>query len=224
MAVSPVSGNSGNGQVGTGSSAADLSESFMQLLIAQMQNQDPTNPMDNNQLTSQLAQFNTAAGVEKLNTSVTAVAWMMSTMQEMNAVNWVGRDVMIKGDPKVTWGADGTRSMDGELSFHQQGEADKVTVTFTDEAGNAYTAELKDTKTGVNNFSLDDLENFQPSEPEAGVEYKVTYSATNEGGDDPVFTGLIKDKVEGVSMTQEGAVLHLASGETTTISDVFLLQ
>lgn len=65
MTVSTVNDTSGNTSTyGTGSSAADLSEQFMKLLVAQMQNQDPTNPMDNNQLTSQLAQFNTAAGVE----------------------------------------------------------------------------------------------------------------------------------------------------------------
>ena len=70
MAVSSVNNNNGGTGYGTGNSAADLSEQFMQLLVAQMQNQDPTNPMDNNQLTSQLAQFNTAAGVEKLNSNV----------------------------------------------------------------------------------------------------------------------------------------------------------
>jgi flagellar basal-body rod modification protein FlgD len=228
MAVSSVNNNGAGSGYGTGNSAADLSESFMQLLVAQMQNQDPTNPMDNNQLTSQLAQFNTAAGVEKLNSSVMAVAYMMNSMQEMSAASWVGRDVMIEGEPKVTWGAGSTLGEDAEteLNFHQDGEAEKVTVTFTDEAGKAYTAELKDTKKGVNKFSLDDLENFQPSAPEDGVEYKVTFSASakGEGAEAPKITGLIKDSVEGVSMTADGAVLHLKSGETTTIGDVFLLQ
>ncbi|HEY3590791.1 MAG TPA: flagellar hook capping FlgD N-terminal domain-containing protein [Buttiauxella sp.] len=228
MAVSPINGADSGTGYGTGTSAGDLSASFMQLLIAQMQNQDPTNPMDNNQLTSQLAQFNTAAGVETLNKTVYAVGVMMGSMQEMSAASWVGRDVMIEGEPKVTWGASSKADADveTELSFHQDGEAEKVTVTFTDESGKAYTAELKDTKKGVNKFSLGDLENFQPSAPEDGVEYKVTFSASakGEGAEAPKMTGLIKDSVEGVSMTAEGAVLHLKSGETTTIGDIFLLQ
>ncbi len=52
MAVSSINNNSGAGGTGTGSSAADLSNQFMTLLVAQMKNPDPTNPMDNNQLTS----------------------------------------------------------------------------------------------------------------------------------------------------------------------------
>lgn len=52
MAVSSVNNDSRNGDTGAGNSAADLSDQFMKLLVAQMQNQDPTNPMDNNQLTS----------------------------------------------------------------------------------------------------------------------------------------------------------------------------
>ena len=81
MTVSTVNDTSGNASTyGTGSSAADLSEQFMKLLVAQMQNQDPTNPMDNNQLTSQLAQFNTAAGVEKLNASVGNVQALMAQL------------------------------------------------------------------------------------------------------------------------------------------------
>ena len=43
---------------------------FLKLLVAQMQNQDPLNPMDNAQVTSQMAQINTVNGIEKLNTTV----------------------------------------------------------------------------------------------------------------------------------------------------------
>ncbi len=48
----------------------DLSNSFLTLLVAQLKNQDPTNPMQNNELTSQLAQINTVQGIEKLNTTL----------------------------------------------------------------------------------------------------------------------------------------------------------
>lgn len=48
----------------TGSNAADLQSSFLTLLVAQLKNQDPTNPMENNELTSQLAQISTVSGIE----------------------------------------------------------------------------------------------------------------------------------------------------------------
>lgn len=96
----PAGGGSGN--LGTGSNIDDITNSFMQLLVAQMQNQDPTNPMDNNQLTSQLAQFNTAAGVRDLNTELDQVGGLIYNMQQMNAAQWVGRKVYIEGDNSVS--------------------------------------------------------------------------------------------------------------------------
>ena len=47
----------------TGSNAADLQSSFLTLLVAQLKT-DPTNPMENNELTSQLAQISTVSGIE----------------------------------------------------------------------------------------------------------------------------------------------------------------
>lgn len=224
MAVSSVNNSSNNSQVGMGSSAGELSDSFMKMLVAQMQNQDPTNPMDNNQLTSQLAQFNTAAGIENLNKNVVSVGMMLASMQDMSSASWVGRDVMIKGDAEVTWGTENEINSKEDLNFNLSSDADKVTVTFTDETGEAYTADLKNGKAGINKFSMDDLENFQPSEPKTGTEYTVTYTASNGEGEAPTVIGLIKDNVEGVSMGELGAVLHLKGGGTVSIGDLFLIQ
>lgn len=58
----------------TGSNAADLQSSFLTLLVAQLKNQDPTNPMENNELTSQLAQISTVSGIEKLNTTLGSIS------------------------------------------------------------------------------------------------------------------------------------------------------
>ena len=49
----------------------DAGERFLKLLMTQIQNQDPLNPMDNAQMTTQMAQINTVAGIEKLNDSMT---------------------------------------------------------------------------------------------------------------------------------------------------------
>lgn len=125
-------------------------------------------------------------------------------MQEMGATSWVGREVMIAGDAKVTWGSAAEPYADAgkELNFNLSGDAETVTVTLTNDNGESYSAELKDAKPGVNKFSLSDLENFKPSPPPAGSEYTVTYSASNAGGEAPTVTGLTLDKVESVSFDQ----------------------
>jgi len=66
-------------------SSGEMSDRFMKLLVTQMQNQDPLNPLDNAQVTSQMAQINTVSGIEKLNQSITAMSQLMS--DKLGALN-----------------------------------------------------------------------------------------------------------------------------------------
>ena len=77
-----------------GNSSQELQDNFLTLLIAQMKNQDPTNPMDNSQLTSQLAQINTLAGIERLNTTLNVVSGQIDDSMSVNASNMIGKGVM----------------------------------------------------------------------------------------------------------------------------------
>lgn len=225
MSVSPVMNNSNtnvNKMAGTGSSAADLTQSFMTLLVAQMKNQDPTSPMDNNQLTSQLAQFNTAAGVEKLNTTLEGVGTIVNSMQQMNASQWVGRDVFVEGDSVVATAPGANK----DLAFNLDSGASKVTVTLTDQSGAVYTGEVDSPKTGVNKLTLDDLTNFQPADPTGNASsiFKVAYTATNDNGSTPKITALKKCKVDSVSFTNGGANLQLGVNGSVAIGKVYLIE
>jgi flagellar basal-body rod modification protein FlgD len=235
MAVSSINNNSGTGGTGTGSSAADLSNQFMTLLVAQMKNQDPTNPMDNNQLTSQLAQFNMAAGVEKLNSSVAGVQAMMVQLGSMSASSWVGRSVLIEGEAKVSFGRPGMGiHQEGvepepvasdDFQFVLVGDAATVTVTLTDSDGNAYTAELKNVKSGMNKYNLDDLENFKPEPgPSRDREYTLSFEASNPEGENPEVIGLVQDQVQGVTMDPSGPILHLLNNDPIGMNKVFVIQ
>lgn len=233
MAVSSINNNSGTGGTGTGNSAADLSNQFMTLLVAQMKNQDPTNPMDNNQLTSQLAQFNMAAGVEKLNTSVAGVQAMMVQLGSMSASSWVGRSVLIEGEAKVSFGEGGigihqvgVEQPGGSDDFHfvLSGDAETVTVHLEDSEGNGYTAELKNVKSGMNTFNLDDLEEFKPGTPPADREYTISFEASNPEGDKPEIFGLVQELVQGVTMDPNGPILHLQDHDPIRMGDVWVIQ
>ena len=63
--------NTDTGLVDGADSADGTEDRFLKLLVAQMRNQDPLNPMDNAQVTSQLAQISTVRGIESLNKSMT---------------------------------------------------------------------------------------------------------------------------------------------------------
>jgi flagellar basal-body rod modification protein FlgD len=95
-----VNGKSGSAS-GTSStspnSPSSLQQTFLQLLVAQLQNQDPTNPMDSSQMTSQLAQINTVTGISQLNTTLTSLASQLSAGQSSQASLLIGQNVLVPG-------------------------------------------------------------------------------------------------------------------------------
>ncbi|SFU20252.1 flagellar basal-body rod modification protein FlgD [Kosakonia arachidis] len=207
---------------GTGTSASDLLNNFMTLLVAQMQNQDPTNPMDNSQLTTQLAQFNTAAGVEQLNGTLNSVGTLVSSMQQMNAAEWVGRSVLVEGQPVVE--TSDTEGANKTFSFSLSSGADNVEVTLTDKEGNSYRAQIPNVESGIHTCNLNDLNNFQPSDPPEDTTYTVSFTATNGTGDAPEIVALKKANVESVSFSPSGSVLQLGVDGSATLGQVYEIE
>ena len=101
-------------------------DKFMTLLITQMKNQDPMNPLDNAQLTSQLAQLSTVTGVNKLNTTLESLKASYQSSEQLQAANMIGHGVLVAGD-KVGL-VDGKGIMGVEIGS----AADKVQVIVTD--------------------------------------------------------------------------------------------
>jgi flagellar basal-body rod modification protein FlgD len=190
--------------------------------------------MDNNQLTSQLAQINMTAGVEKLNSSVAGVQAMMVQLGSMSASSWVGRSVLIEGEAKVSFGEPegmcihqvGADRPGGSDDFHfvLAGDAETVTVTLHD-GDKAYTAELKNVKKGINTYNLDDLENFKPEPgPPHDREYTLSFEASNPEGEKPEVVGLVPDQVQGVTMDPNGPILHLVNNDPIGMGQVVVIQ
>lgn len=94
--ISSLNTNS-NSASNTKTSAADTEDRFLKLLVTQMKNQDPLNPMDNAQVTSQLAQLSTVTGIDKLNATLQALSDSMSLGQSLSATSMIGHGVLISG-------------------------------------------------------------------------------------------------------------------------------
>src|SRR4051812_22877348 len=97
-AISNPSTAGGNTPMGAQLSAQDQSDRFLKMLVAQMSNQDPLNPMDSAEVTSQMAQISTVEGVQTLNTSITSLGAQLTQMQTMQGAALVGKDVAIEGN------------------------------------------------------------------------------------------------------------------------------
>jgi flagellar basal-body rod modification protein FlgD len=89
--------NSKRTTVADGSVEADTNK-FMTLLVTQLKNQDPMNPLDNAQITSQLAQLSTVTGVNKLNTTLESLKASYQSSEALQATNMIGHGVLVEGN------------------------------------------------------------------------------------------------------------------------------
>ena len=110
--------------------AGEQSDRFLKLLVTQMQNQDPLNPMDNAQVTTQLAQISTVSGVDKLNTSINQMSSLLLQSQTLQGAGLVGKDVLVAGSDLVLDDAGKTSA-----GFELQSPADSVVVSVKNAAG-----------------------------------------------------------------------------------------
>jgi flagellar basal-body rod modification protein FlgD len=110
--------------------ASEQTDRFLKLLVTQMQNQDPLNPMDNAQITTQMAQISTVSGIDDLNKSIGAMSSTLFTSQSLQAASLIGKNVLVPGD-KLLLDADRNTT----AGFALAGHADKVSVNIKDANG-----------------------------------------------------------------------------------------
>jgi len=99
--VAAVSSSTATGASSTALSATtpqDQQDRFLKLLVAQLNNQDPMNPMDNAQMTTQIAQINTVSGITQLNETIKSMAAQYTSMQIMQGASMIGHEVVADGD------------------------------------------------------------------------------------------------------------------------------
>lgn len=197
----------------TGSNASDLQSSFLTLLVAQLKNQDPTNPMQNNELTTQFAQISTVSGIEKLNTTLGSISGQIDNSQSLAASALIGHGVMIPGSTILT-GKDTTTPFGVEL----QQAADKVTATVTDKSGKVVrTIEIGALSAGVHTFSWDGTMSDGTKAPDGS--YNVSIAASN-GGTQLVAQPLNFALVNGITRSNGSNLLDLGTYGTTTLDQV----
>ncbi|KGT95585.1 flagellar basal body rod modification protein [Erwinia typographi] len=194
-------------------SAADLQSNFLTLLVTQLQNQDPTNPMDNSQLTTQLAQINTLSGIEKLNTTLGSISGQINSGQSLQATTLIGHGVMVDGS-QILVGSGQTTPFG--VSLEQASTA--TTATISDATGKVVqTISLGGLSAGVHTFSWDGT--TSDGTTAADGKYSVSLSASNASGQ-LVTQPLNYALVNGVTNDTSGAVLDLGTMGTTTVANV----
>jgi flagellar basal-body rod modification protein FlgD len=190
--------------------ASMTSERFLKLLVAQMQNQDPLSPMDNAQVTSQMAQINTVSGIEKLNGTVQGLSTQFMQLQAVQGAALIGRDVIVAGnridiDPATAVGQGG---------FELAGPADAVKVEILAPSGAVVqTINLGAEGAGMHSFDWP----AGTATNASGLTFRV--HATSGGVAMPVTT-LMRDRVDAVSTKGNSFNLELQNSGTVAYSAV----
>jgi flagellar basal-body rod modification protein FlgD len=172
----------------TAATAKEASERFLTLLVTQLQNQDPMNPVDNAQMTSQMAQISTVSGIEKLNTTVDKLNGQFVQMQAVQGAGLIGKDVLIAGDKLSV--VDGTP----QATFDLGSAASRVKVEVLSPAGRLVdTINLATTPAGRHDVEWPAGKDL----PDAGS-YRFRVTAMT-GTTTLETTSLMRDKVDAVN-------------------------
>ncbi len=206
--VSPSSTTGSSANSNNATDAAASQDRFLKLLVAQLNNQDPMNPMDNAQMTSQMAQINTVSGIQQLNETMKNMSSQFNTMQVLQGSSLVGKGVLVQSNTltvkdKVAAGA-----------VDLPANADKVTIKISSPGGQLLdTIELGAQEAGLHGFQWD------ASKYEGSGSPTFTVEASAKGVNVPTTT-LALDTVLAVSSVNGGLTLELAGRKAVAYSDV----
>ena len=193
------------------SKAALGQEQFLKLLIEQLKNQDPLNPMDSTDFTAQLAQFSSLEQLFGINKNLAAMQDYSATTNRLSALDMIGKQVTFSGSGTVSLGEE-VGSV--PLKFDLADNANQVTVTITNETGQEVARlDLGYQDAGSRQISWDGLdENGQPL-PAGNYNFQVT--AADEMGNSVDVTLYGSGLVQGIGTDNDSGktVVILASGQ-----------
>lgn len=208
MAISTVSSTSSAGATASGSINANndpvaMQDRFLKLLVAQMDNQDPLHPMDNAQMTTQMAQINTVNGIQQLNETLKSMAQQFTSMQVLQSASMVGKQVLIKGNTLVPDAGIAQGAIDLES------KADNIKIEILTSSGAVLdTVNMGSRETGRIPFSWD-ASKYEGSNP------TVRVTASRNGQNVPATT-LVGAKV--LSVGQENSILSVQLQERSPVA------
>ena len=197
-----------------GQTSADAQQDrFLKLLVAQLNNQDPMNPMDNAAMTSQLAQLNQVDGINKLNTSVNAMVAQMQSANFMNLASSVGKTALSAGTKAYYTGS--PISMAAKLDT----SASALKAVIRD--GNGQIVNQFDfgaTASGVTDFIWDG--GNDAGQQVANGMYTLELTATDEQGKATSPTGYVGAMVTSIGQEGSDMKVGLSDGRNILSTDI----
>jgi flagellar basal-body rod modification protein FlgD len=213
MAITPINNSSAaSPSTGAASSVKATKDDFLKLLVTQMKYQDPMNPMDNAQMTSQIAQLNTVEGINQLNATVSNLQASLMATQSMQAASLIGKTILADGNS--------TSLLNGSanLSIRLEGAAESVVVDVINAGGRIIkSTDLGASAAGIKSFAWDGSTSEGGVAPNGQYTFQVNAKKLNQA---VAVTPLTQATVSGVELTSAGPQLSLNNGTNIAMSTV----
>lgn len=216
---STVSANSVGSSATNASSAQSLQDQFLNLLVVQLNNQDPLNPMDNSQMTSQLAQISTVQGITDLKNIVSSISGQVDVSQSMAAVSMIGKKVLVPGSGlKLDTDATGAR-VTTPIGIDLQGDAADVKLTVSDSTGRVVrTMDMGAQSSGILAPEWDGRDDSGNAMPDGS--YTIAVSAVDGNNAAVTAEALTYGQVNNIAYTADGVRLDLGLTGQYSILDI----
>ena len=183
-------------------SPENMEDRFLKLLVAQIKHQDPLSPLDNSQVTSQMAQISTVSGIDKLNATIQSLMNGFTDTQALQATSLMGRDVLIAGNALTL------EAGNANGGFELAEAADNVKLEIRDAAGHlVHSADLGAQKAGVHSFQWDGVNDAGGAMAAGAYTFSVV---AMRGGQAVSVDPLAGARVLAVSRGADGTQLELA--------------
>jgi len=186
---------------------SDNFDNFLRLLVTQMQNQDPLDPLDNNQMTQQLVNFTQVEQAIGMNQKLEQLVNFGQTNETAISLSYLGRLVEAEGNSIPFTGGDQTT-----ISYELPKAADKATVNILDSDGNTVRTLTGNTASGMNRLTWDGNDEYGNKQTAGVFTFKVQATKGNGTSEeavvaDPRTTGWVSQ----VDLDESGGVLVLGT-------------
>ncbi|MBV7536904.1 flagellar hook assembly protein FlgD [Duganella sp. sic0402] len=195
-------------------------DKFMKLLVTQLKNQDPLNPMDNAAMTSQLAQLSTVTGINKVNATLESLRSDVAATQSSTAINLIGKGILVEGKGLTlssTTDEDGKTTSSSVFGVELASDSQAVAIAIQDSTGKTVrTMSMSNAEAGTYPITWDGTMDDKTAAPAGN--YTFTVSATTAGSK-LTATPLQLAAVASVSTGTSGVKLNTSLGHFS-MSDV----
>lgn len=215
----PINGvsfkDSDSSSITNGASLAETFDTFLTLLTTQLQHQDPLDPMDTNEFTSQLVEFTGVEQAISTNKKLDSLIALYNGAQLNDAVGYIDKTVGADGIILMLQGGQST------ITYDLGGNAKKTTVLVIDELGETVRTLEGDTEVGHHEMTWDGKDDNGNQLDDGLYGFLVTAVDANDKAV-PLVQGTA-GKVTGVKMVDDEVILEIGELEVA-LSDVLSIS